>query len=347
MSPFEQAFPGFIKACADLHAALLPWGFALLVLAFAFRFWHQPVSPPDIVRFIIKLFVIVLLMANAHRLINDGQALVARWTIINVPARPEQVHQRFKDKLAEAQNAPQARERSFWSTLFSSNWFEAIIYAFLTLVSWLALALMYFVYSVQRAVLLLCWVLSSVLLPTIAIGPVSSLGLRHILRTIGIILWPLALALASALTDGLIGAATDQSFLANSRWFGWLGYGLQNLLAVTVIAVWIIVSTIVAPVMIQKLIAGTAGPATVLTGAASLVADTGLSAVFSRFQRSRFGSASVQVSPLTGEVRRPGQPPPVVASPFPVNPVTPWQPRPQDPLGEQQVRDIVNHLKRN
>jgi len=128
MSPFEQAFPGFIKACADLHATLLPWGFALLVVSFAFKFWQQPVSAPDVVRFLIKLFVIVLLMANAHRLINDDQALVARWTLINLPARPDQVHTRFKEKLAEAQNAPQARERSFWSTLFSSNWFEALIY---------------------------------------------------------------------------------------------------------------------------------------------------------------------------------------------------------------------------
>jgi hypothetical protein len=84
-----------------------------------------------VVRFLIKLFVIVLLMAHAHRLINDGQALVARWTLINAPARPDQVHTRFKQKLAETQNAPQARGRSFWRTLFSSNWSEAIIYAFL------------------------------------------------------------------------------------------------------------------------------------------------------------------------------------------------------------------------
>jgi hypothetical protein len=109
---------------------------------------------------------------------------------------------------------------------------------------------------------------------------------------------------------------------------------------------WIIVSTIVAPVMIQKLIAGTAGPATVLTGAASLVADTGLPAAFGRLTGSGFAHHQTRVSRLTGEETQPLRSPPVVSAPFPATTATPWQPRIHDPVGDQQVRVLADQLKK-
>ncbi len=281
------------------------------------------------------------------------QALASRSLVLTggpgvgktTPARPENVAARYKEKLAEAQNAPQMRDRSFLSTLLSSDWFEALIFAALTLVAWLAMALMYFVYSVQRAVLLVCWVLSPVLFATLAIRPISNLGLGHVLRIIGIILWPLGLALAATFTDGLIDAATDQNFLAGSSAFGWLGYGLQNLLAVTVIAIWIIFSTILAPLLIQRLVAGSAGPAMVLTAASSLVTETGLPALFGTSTRSRFTPLQSQLASRTDEISQPPRSPPFVEPLISPPPNRAWQPRPSDPTGDQQARAIVERLK--
>lgn len=345
-SPFEDTFPGFVRSCADLQALLVPWGFALLVLAFAYQFWASPPSPPELVRFLVKLFLIVLLIGQAHSLINAGQTVVARLIQDHVPARPENVAARYQEKLAEAQNAPQERDRSFLSSLFSSNWFEAIIFALLTLIAWLAMALMFFVYSVQRVILLVCWVLSPVLFATLAIPPLASLGLRHLLRILGIILWPLGLALAATFTDGLIDSATDQSFLATTPSVGWLGYGLQNLLAVTVIAIWIIFSSILAPVMIQRLIAGTPGPASVLTAAGNLVTGAGLPLFFTRFTRSGVHPATSYLSRLPRELSPlPRSPLPLLEPPFNPTTANTWQPRPHDPTGDQQVRGIVEGLK--
>ncbi|MCZ7636798.1 MAG: hypothetical protein M5U12_12615 [Verrucomicrobia bacterium] len=85
---------------------------------------------------------------------------------------------------------------------------------------------------------------------------------------------------------------------------GWLGYGLQNLLAVTVIAIWIIFSSILAPVMIQRLIASTPGPASVLTAAANLVTGAGLPLFFSRFTRPGVHPATSYLSRLPRELSR-------------------------------------------
>lgn len=177
--------------------------------------------------------------------------------------------------MSEAQNEPVLADQSFLGTLFSSNWFEAIIFACLTLVSWLAIAVLFFVYCVQRAALLLCWALSPLLFPLMAIRPLASLGLGHLMRIIGILLWPLGLALAATFTDGLLDLTTNAEFLGPSI-AGSIGRGLTSLLAVAVVALWILFSTVLAPGYIQRLFAGATGPAGLVTQAGGLVANTGL-----------------------------------------------------------------------
>lgn len=176
MTSLDPILPGFIKACAQLYAALLPWGMALLVTAFAVEFWHGAPTAADLIKLLVKVFLVVLLVAKSQDLINDGQKIVQQWVEHYVPALPENVAARYKEKLAEAQNDPSLGDRSFLGTLFSSDWFEAIIFAVLTLVSWLAMAVLFFVYCVQRAALLLCWVLSPLLFPLMAIRPLSGMG---------------------------------------------------------------------------------------------------------------------------------------------------------------------------
>ncbi|MCP5523231.1 MAG: hypothetical protein H7A46_16980 [Verrucomicrobiales bacterium] len=348
MSTFEQLFPEFVAACVSLFDSLVPWGMILLILGFAWKFSAGPPTAPDILRFIVKVFLLVMLIVHSHSLINEAQAIVAHWTEQNVPARPENVAKRYQEKLAEAQGAPQERDRSFLGSLFSSDWFEAIIYAVLTLISWLAMALMYFVYSVQRIVLLICWVLSPILFATMAIGPVSGIGLRHLLRMIGVILWPLGLALASTVTDGLIGAATDRSLLVSGVSLGWLGYGLQNLLAVTVIAVWICFASVLAPMLIQRIVVGSPGPTSIVTSVASLVTGAALpfiAGVASRIQLPSWRPSSFRFTPADSQGSTPLATTVIAPSPAPPGSPVEWQPNAADPTGDAQVRAVLDRLK--
>jgi hypothetical protein len=345
MNSIDQTFPGLVTSCAQLYALLMPWGMALMVLAFAFQFWSGPLSPIHWLKFIAMLFCVVLLLAQAHTLINSGQTLIQQWVQQNIPSRPENVAARYKQKLAEAQNAPELKNKSFWRTLFSSNWFEALIYAFLVLISWLAMAMIWFIYNVQRVVLLLCWALCPLLFPLMTIRPVSGIGIRHLLRIIAVVLWPLGLALAATCTDGLLDSAVNQDFLTNHAIAGSLGYGLQNLLAITVIAIWIIISTVAAPAVIHKLIVGSPGSATVITSASSLVAGVALPGIFksvsflwqSRDQiRGMFSSSSTS---------QPPPPSPGASGSDPSAPL-PWEPNPGDPTGDQAAQAIVEETKK-
>lgn len=364
MTPFEQTFPRFVQSCADLNAALLPWAMILLVIAFAVEFWHGPPSPIRLIQFLVLLFLVVLLLAQSHALVTDGQMFVQQWIEQCIPARPENVAARYKELLASAQNAPAGQDQSsFWDTLFSANWFEAIMYAVLTLISWLAMAVLFLVYNLQRAILLLCWAISPLLFPCLAIRPVSSLGLRHLLRIIGIILWPIGLALAATFTDGLLDAAAAQDFIGGGSVLGSLGYGLKTLLAVGVVAIWILVSSALAPLYIQKLIVGSAGPAQVLTHAAQLVSNTGLPSYFGlpvaahsarqAVSATLHGAGQVWQRMHTSTTPAPnthsviGEQNLAAFRSATAGPSSaPWRPNPGDPSGDQQAREIAEAARK-
>jgi hypothetical protein len=276
MRKFEDTFPELVSSCGQIHDALMPAALVLLVLSFAFLCWSGPPAPQELVRHLIKLFLLVLLITHTDTLINSGQEIMERFVQAHVPARPENVAQRFKERLADAQNSAGVKDQGWWDMLFSSNVFEAIIYAVLVLISWLAIALQFYISLLQKVLLLLCWVLSPVLFACFAAPPVSGLAFRHLLRIVGLLAWPLGLALASTITDGLLGLQTDQAFWSGGGGTGKVAYVLINLLAVATIALWILFSTVLAPAVMQRLFAGGPGGASHISRTADLLVNTGI-----------------------------------------------------------------------
>lgn len=300
---FEQMFPGYLQSCADLHDKLMPAALALLALSFAFFFWSAPPDPMELIKFVAKLFIIMLCITHARTWIDSGKSMIRTFVQENVKARPDQVAERYKAKLNAAQNSSQAQDQGWWDMLFSANFFESIVYAILWLLSWFAMVLLFYVNILQDCLLLLYWVISPFLFACFAIPMVSGLALRHVLRILGTMLWPLGLALAATITDGLIDLQTQQ-FGNTGSVGGAIQYVLMNLLAVTVIAVWVLASSVLAPVVIQRLIAGQAGAAGLIPRATSLLTDLGLPILGSRLgsantdSRSRHRDSSNQRVPL-------------------------------------------------
>ena len=254
MTPFETAFPGFIQACIHLFNALMPFSLPILIIGVALEFWHESPTVEAALKTFIKVFLILVLLSESSKILNEGQMLVKGWVETNVPARPENVAERYREKLREAQQQGDKGDQSFLDQILSGNFFEAIIAALLTLISLFAMALMAYIYSIQRIALYACWTLSPLLIPCLAVRPLFGIGLQHILRMIGIMLWPLGLAVAATFTDGLIDAMASGTAFSNAGYTEQIGKGFTGLLGVGILAVWIIFSTVVAPYFIQKLV---------------------------------------------------------------------------------------------
>jgi len=84
---------------------------------------------------------------------------------------------------------------------------------------------------------------------------------------VGVMIWPLGWGVAGLITQGMIDFMTNQSFL-DSTASGTALYSLQNLMGLAFLGIWIIFSTIAAPIVIQRSItSGISAASSLLSGA--------------------------------------------------------------------------------
>src|ERR1017187_1664993 len=121
MESFTDLFPGFVNACVSLHELLMPFALALLVASFGFFFWQTHYQPMEMFRFLTLLFLVCLLISHTREVINDAQTAVQNFVDTNIPARPENIAERYKTLLADLSQAPDVKEKGFFRMLFSSN----------------------------------------------------------------------------------------------------------------------------------------------------------------------------------------------------------------------------------
>src|SRR4051812_47367894 len=88
---FNVLFPGFVESTSRLHDAFIPISMGILVLSFALVFSESHSDPMFVFRFIIKLFLIVLLVTHLDEALNSFQAYIDDFVETNVPARPDNI----------------------------------------------------------------------------------------------------------------------------------------------------------------------------------------------------------------------------------------------------------------
>ena len=114
------------------------------------------------------------------------------------------------------------------------------------------------------------YALSPIFIGMLAFPSLQNVGRNYLLNLLGIMIWPLGWGVAGLITQGMIGFMTDQSFLSSQSASGEIGYSLQNFMGLAFLGIWIIFSTIAAPVIIQKAIAtGNSAASSLFSGAFS------------------------------------------------------------------------------
>lgn len=356
MENFTALFPGFVSSCTTLHDALVPFALAVLVLSFGFFFWHTQHHPMEIFRFVIFLFLICLLITHTDTLINQAQSIIQNFVDTHIPARPDNIAERYKTMLSQILNTPDLQKKSFVKMLFSANFFEAIVMAVMTLISWLAMVELFFIFIIQKVALFICYALSAPLFALFTIRPLSGIALRHVLRITGLLMWNIGIATASCVTEGLIDLQIRNSQFLGSTLpvtgvAGATGWGVMQLLSLAVIAVWIIVSSIVAPLYIQRMITSSAGPAGFLPRAADLFVNLGIGSSIN-LARTAHAAQAAQTAAAARAASHPEiRPVPAMPTDTPAPPQTSLEKEfigntsENDPTAEGRVNEAINEEK--
>jgi len=254
MNNFDTLFPNFAASCAALQSTLMPVAYLLLVTGMVLSTIAGGRDAEAVLRALGRTIVYIILLTQ---LVNWGNqiAVITDSTVKNVlHADPSNVYQQYNQAL-QAQKSTTS-QNSWWEKLFNAGTsiFEALISGLLWIFGLLASVIVFYAYLVQKFILYLGYALSPIFIGFLAIRALNQIGANYLLALVGVMLWPMGWGAASLVTAGLITFMTDQSFLWNQSLGGAAGYAFQNFIGVAALGVWVIFSTIAAPLIIQRAI---------------------------------------------------------------------------------------------
>src|SRR5436309_5266730 len=257
MINFDTLFPNFLNQCAEMNRVLTPIAFVLLAIGIVSSTVTGHRSPSAYLRTIGGTFAFAAVLAYLPTWNNEITSVGDTTLKQTLRADPAGVYAQYQKALAVSKgtSGTGTGSKSWWDLLDAQSIFEHLISAALWLLGFLASVIVFYAYLVQKFILYVGFALAPIFIGFLAVRTLHSIGVAFLLGYAGVLCWPLGWGAASILTSGLIQFMTDQSFLASGGFTGAAGYGLQNLMGLAALALWLISSTIAAPIILQKAIA--------------------------------------------------------------------------------------------
>ena len=256
MNNFDTLFPNFLNQCTEMNRVLTPIAFVLLAIGIVSSTVTGHRSPSAYLRTIGRTFAFAAVLAYLPTWSNEIATTVDSTVRDTLHADPAGVYQQYQQTLAINKGTTGTNgSKSWWDVLDGQAIFEALISAIMWVLGFIASVIVFYAYLVQKFILYVGYALAPIFIGFLAVRTLHSIGVGFLLGYAGVLAWPIGWGAASLLTAGLINFMSDQSFLNLGGVGGSAGYGLQNLLGLAALALWLISSTIAAPIIIQKAIA--------------------------------------------------------------------------------------------
>src|SRR6202163_1216638 len=278
MNNFDTLCPNFLNQCTEMNHVLTPIAFVLLAIGIVSSTVTGQRSPSAYLRTIGRTLVFAAVLAYLPSWSNDIATTVDSTVRDTLHADPAGVYQQYQKTLAISKGTTSSgsASKSWWDGLDGQALFEAGISIILWVLGFIASVIVFYAYLVQKFILYVGYALAPIFIGFLAVRTLHSIGVGFLLGYAGVLCWPIGWGAASLLTSGLIHFMSDQSFLASGGIGGAAGYGLQNLMGLAALAIWLISTTIAAPIIIQKAIAT---GAQVGQGLAATATTAGIAAV--------------------------------------------------------------------
>ena len=277
MATFDSIFPTFLAKCAELHTLLLSVAFALFVTGIIVTVHHR-FSHRIALHLAVRLMVLTSLLVYLPVWGNQIQQLLHDSILSGLGVDPSDVHQQFVQMLVIKRDT--TTQTSWWNVIgqLHNLTTDLIITGVLFLVGLLASLMMFWGYIIQAIILNLGYALSPLLIGFMAIPALKQTGNRYLMNLVGVLLWPLGWAVAALVTQGILDFMSDPSFEFVDPTSTLPD--LQKTIGVAAVGVWIIFSTIAAPVIIQRMIfVGTLAGSELLFGGVRATTQAASSAV--------------------------------------------------------------------
>jgi type IV secretion system protein TrbL len=229
------------------------------------------------VRGLVVAAIVVALIGIFPRLTDLLQDM-GHSLVIEIGADPAESHQKFAHLIAGPETGD-GGDVGFWDILWNSDnggIGKAILYAVVLVLAKIAFAITWLATLIQNIVILLGVAVAPVFLAMFSIESTRGIAGRYLLSLVAVICWPLGWAIADIVTTGLLHMAAGNSIYSAAGDSTILA-GTEILFFIVVLSLWMLASTIAAPLAITKLLVSGVQVGSSLLQGTAMSASQGLS----------------------------------------------------------------------
>ena len=234
-----------------LRALFTMIAFVILLSGFALGSTYSYWNPEDMFRRLTIIILISIAIPLFPSFVHETEAIIRDAIKNQLKVDVTLVHEKTKDVFLDG-------KKSFWQLVYGAVVGEAFLSALVLVAGLVALAIQSGVNLVQDFFVAMAVMVSPLMLAWMAPNFSRSLGLRYLMGLLGILSWPIGLALADVITLSLIDQLDKFSLISDSS--GILGKSVGKLLTpikdawVTILlSLWLIFSSFIMPWIMSAL----------------------------------------------------------------------------------------------
>lgn len=255
MDNFDSLFPTFKTAVAELHEGLLVFAYLTLVIGLLLAAYRGMFgNMAEIVRGLVAVAVLSICLGYIDEWVFEAGNLVNEHVIEGLGTDPRETHTRFGEIIANPADGDD--DRAWYERIFDAD--TAIAEALSKMLIFFAAKIAWFIvwwaYFIHKALVYFGIALAPIFLPMLMLNATRGIGVRYVMGLFSLIMWPLGWAVANLMTDALMQAAADRTLYEFGGALGRASYAPQMIFFILLASIWLVASTIGAPIVMSRVI---------------------------------------------------------------------------------------------
>ena len=251
---FRTLFPELVTEANELYTVFATMAMVFVFIGLLVAAWRSSFGDISIVMRGLATAGIIAVVLSVFPNWVDHLQIMLHGLVNQIDANPSESHQLFAELIAGPVEKG-VEEAGFWDVLWADDGGlgKEILFAVIWLMGQIALAIMWLFFIVQQLILIFGVATSPVFLAMLALELTKPIGIKFLMSLFGVICWPIGWAIADKATQAFLRMAADARIFEYFDKGHVLGtVGLPFLLIV--LSIWILVSTIAAPVAVSKML---------------------------------------------------------------------------------------------
>ncbi len=249
-----DTFPDLFEQVVQFHESIVPIVIMLITIGIIIHGYKG--LQGDIQGMwggVTKAIIIAILVPTLPDIVNNIQ-LIAHSLVEDTDANPSEASQTFANLIVGGSS--EETDKGFMDILFDSNGGvgKALLYVALMIASLLALVIQYIYYIVQGFLTITGIALSPIFLSFFLISSLRATAVKYFTNLVTVLTWPIMWSIAALVTNALLKRAALAGIYETGA-TGVISTSSQSFFFAVTIAIWLILSTIAAPLVMSRVIA--------------------------------------------------------------------------------------------